>query len=54
MGRLQILEWFWKKVTSIEAMTNLAAALRAKLADSFRLAALEHSTTPGFFQGLCL
>ena len=44
----QILEWVWKKkVTSYEAMTNLPAALRAKLADSFRLTALEHSTTQG-------
>ena len=44
----QILEWVWKKkVTSIEAMTNLPAALRTKLADAFRLAALEHSTTQG-------
>jgi len=44
----QILEWVWKKkVTSYEAMSNLPAALRAKLADSFRLTSLEHSTTQG-------
>ena len=44
----QILEWVWKKkVTSYEAMTNLSAMLRAKLAESFRLTALEHSTTQG-------
>jgi 23S rRNA (adenine2503-C2)-methyltransferase len=44
----QILEWIWKKkVTSYDAMTNLPAALRAKLTDSFRLTALEHSTTQG-------
>jgi 23S rRNA (adenine2503-C2)-methyltransferase len=44
----QILEWVWKKkVTSYDAMTNLPAALRAKLAESFRLTALEHSTTQG-------
>ena len=44
----QIMEWIWKKkVTSIDAMTNLPAALRAKLADSFRLGALEHTHTQG-------
>ena len=44
----QILEWVWKKkVTSYEAMTNLPAALRATLADAFRLSSLEHSTTQG-------
>jgi 23S rRNA (adenine2503-C2)-methyltransferase len=44
----QILEWVWKKkVTSYEAMTNLPASLRAKLAQAFRLSALEHSTTQG-------
>jgi 23S rRNA (adenine2503-C2)-methyltransferase len=44
----QILEWVWKKkVTSYDAMTNLPAALRAKLADSFRLTALTHSQTQG-------
>ena len=44
----QILEWVWKKkVTSYDAMTNLPAALRAKLADTFRLTSLEHSTTQG-------
>jgi 23S rRNA (adenine2503-C2)-methyltransferase len=44
----QILEWLWKKkVTSIGAMTNLPAALRAKLTESFRLTALEHAHTQG-------
>ncbi|MEX1049100.1 MAG: 23S rRNA (adenine(2503)-C(2))-methyltransferase RlmN [Akkermansiaceae bacterium] len=44
----QILEWVWKKkVVAYDAMTNLPAALRAKLAGSFRLTALEHSTTQG-------
>ena len=44
----QILEWVWKKkVTSIAAMTNLPASLRTKLSESFRLSALEHSTTQG-------
>jgi len=44
----QILEWVWKKkVTSFDAMTNLSASLRAKLAASFRITALEHSTTQG-------
>jgi len=44
----QILEWVWKKkVVAYDAMTNLPASLRAKLAGSFRLTALEHSTTQG-------
>lgn len=44
----QILEWVWKKqVTSYEAMTNLPAALRAKLAESFRISGLQHSQTQG-------
>jgi len=44
----QILEWVWKKkVTSIDAMTNLPAALREKLTTSFRLGALEHTHTQG-------
>ncbi len=44
----QILEWIWKKkITSIDAMTNLPAALRGKLTESFRLDALEHTTTQG-------
>lgn len=44
----QILEWVWKKkVTSIDAMTNLPAALREKLGNSFRLTALEHAHTQG-------
>ncbi|MEY3896109.1 MAG: rRNA ((2503)-C(2))-methyltransferase RlmN [Verrucomicrobiota bacterium] len=44
----QILEWVWKKkVTSYDAMSNLPTALRSKLADSFRITALEHSTTQG-------
>ncbi|MBC7981382.1 MAG: 23S rRNA (adenine(2503)-C(2))-methyltransferase RlmN [Armatimonadetes bacterium] len=44
----QILEWVWKKkVVSFDAMTNLPAALREKLAASFRLSALTHSQTQG-------
>jgi 23S rRNA (adenine2503-C2)-methyltransferase len=44
----QILEWVWKKkVTSFDAMSNLPAALREKLAHAFRLSALEHSHTQG-------
>jgi 23S rRNA (adenine2503-C2)-methyltransferase len=44
----QILEWVWKKkVTSLDAMTNLPLGLRENLATSFRLTALEHSTTQG-------
>jgi 23S rRNA (adenine2503-C2)-methyltransferase len=44
----QILEWVWKKkVNSIDAMSNLPAALRGKLTDSFRLGALEHTHTQG-------
>ena len=44
----QILEWVWKKkAASIDAMSNLPAALRAKLRGSFRLSALEHAQTQG-------
>ncbi len=44
----QILDWIWKKqVTSIDAMTNLPAALRETLATSFRLSSLEHTHTQG-------
>lgn len=44
----QILDWVWKKkVTSIDAMTNLPAPLREKLSTHFRLAALDHTTTQG-------
>ncbi len=44
----QILEWVWKKkVTSINAMTNLPATLREKLTASFRLGALVHNHTQG-------
>jgi 23S rRNA (adenine2503-C2)-methyltransferase len=44
----QILEWAWKKkAASFDAMTNLPAALREKLAKSFRLGALDHTTTQG-------
>ncbi len=44
----QILEWVWKKkVRSYEAMSNLPATLRAKLADSFRLSSLTLSHTQG-------
>lgn len=44
----QILDWVWKKkVTSINDMTNLPAALREKLTASFRITALTHTTTQG-------
>ncbi|MFZ9940833.1 MAG: 23S rRNA (adenine(2503)-C(2))-methyltransferase RlmN [Luteolibacter sp.] len=44
----QILDWVWKKkADSIEAMSNLPAALRAKLQESFRLSSLTHSHTQG-------
>ncbi len=44
----QILDWVWKKkVTSIDAMSNLPAALRQKLRASFRLSALDHTQTQG-------
>jgi 23S rRNA (adenine2503-C2)-methyltransferase len=44
----QILDWVWKKkVGSMDGMTNLPAALREKLKGSFRLSALEHTTTQG-------
>ena len=44
----QILDWVWKKkVASYDDMTNLPAALREKLAASFRLTALSHAKTQG-------
>ena len=44
----QVLDWIWKKrVSSIEEMTNLPAALREKLAASFHLDRLEHTRTQG-------
>lgn len=44
----QILDWIWKKkVTAIESMSNLPAPLRARLAEDFRLTALEHVITKG-------
>jgi 23S rRNA (adenine2503-C2)-methyltransferase len=44
----QILDWTWKKkADSIDAMSNLPATLRAKLASSFRLASLTHTHTQG-------
>jgi len=44
----QILEWLWKKkVTSINAMTDLPAALREKLKTAFRISALDHAATQG-------
>lgn len=44
----QILDWVWKKkVSSIDAMSNLPAALRQKLRASFRLSALDHTQTQG-------
>lgn len=44
----QVLEWVWKKkVTSFDAMTNLPPALRARMAENFRLTALELARTQG-------
>jgi 23S rRNA (adenine2503-C2)-methyltransferase len=44
----QILDWMWKKkADSIDAMSNLPATLRSKLASSFRLASLSHTHTQG-------
>ena len=44
----QILDWMWKKkADSIDAMSNLPAALREKLTSSFRLASLTHTHTQG-------
>lgn len=44
----QILDWVWKKrADSIDQMSNLPAALRARLGACFRLGALEHSQTQG-------
>jgi len=44
----QILDWIWKKkVGSFDAMTNLPAALRANLAENFRLNPLAHTHTQG-------
>ena len=44
----QILEWVWKKkAASFDAMSNLPAALREKLAANYRLGALDHTTTQG-------
>lgn len=44
----QILDWVWKKkASSIDEMSNLPSSLRDKLRASFRLSALEHSTTQG-------
>ena len=44
----QILDWVWKKrVDSIEAMSNLPAALREKLSANFHLDALQHTKTQG-------
>ena len=44
----QVLDWIWKKrVSSIEEMTNLPAALREKLSASFHLGGLAHAKTQG-------
>lgn len=44
----QILDWLWRKrVADFESMTNLPASLRRRLAETFRLHALEHVTTRG-------
>jgi len=44
----QILDWVWrKKADSFDAMTNLSALLRLKLASAFRAHPLEHRETRG-------
>lgn len=44
----QILDWVWKKkAASIDAMTNLPAALRESLNADFQISALEHVETKG-------
>jgi len=44
----QVLDWVWKKqVGSFDEMSNLPAGLRAKLAATHRLHALEHAATQG-------
>jgi len=44
----QILDWVWrKKAADFDEMSNLPAALRQKMRESFRLHALEHTTTRG-------
>ncbi len=44
----QILDWIWKKKAgAFDEMTNLPAALREKLAASYRLSALGHAKTQG-------
>ncbi len=44
----QILDWVWKKKASaFDEMTNLPAALRADLADAFRVNPLTHTQTQG-------
>jgi len=44
----QVLDWLWnKRVGSIDAMTNLPAALRGKLAAAFHLGGLAHTRTQG-------
>ncbi|MFZ9937169.1 MAG: 23S rRNA (adenine(2503)-C(2))-methyltransferase RlmN [Luteolibacter sp.] len=44
----QILEWIWKKkAVSFDAMSNLPAALRQKLAVAYRVSALQHADTQG-------
>jgi 23S rRNA (adenine2503-C2)-methyltransferase len=46
--RDQILDWLWnKRIDSIDAMTNLPAALREKLAASFHVGGLTHTKTQG-------
>ncbi|NNC89154.1 MAG: 23S rRNA (adenine(2503)-C(2))-methyltransferase RlmN [Akkermansiaceae bacterium] len=44
----QVLDWLWKKrVASIDAMSNLPAPLRERLAKQFPRAALQHAETSG-------
>jgi 23S rRNA (adenine2503-C2)-methyltransferase len=44
----QILDWVWRKhAASFDAMSDLPAGLRGKLAASFRLSSLTHADTQG-------
>lgn len=44
----QVMEWvFQRRVLSFDAMTNLGAALRAKLAERFTLRSMTHSSVTG-------
>ncbi len=44
----QILEWLWqKRIASLDAMSNLPAALREKLGERYTLQTLSHAKTQG-------